>query len=106
SGAEGAGGGDAAEAGAPAGDQAAPVLYVGSVVVAAELHPDNLCRRRRAHNLSAGEQTFELLLRIRREAQRQFAIHVDDRAPHAATVPGEPGDQLLAGEAFRFLAPL
>src|SRR5439155_17299070 len=97
---------DSADAEAPAGDQAAPVLHVGSVVVAAEPHPDNLRRRRRAHNLSAGEQTFELLLRIRREAQRQFAIHLDDRAPHAAAVPGKPGDQLLAGETFRFLAPL
>src|SRR5207248_2397870 len=58
------------------------------------------------HNRSSRQQAFELLLGIRGEAQRQLAVHLDDRSPHAAAVPGEPGDQLLAGEAFRLLAPL
>src|SRR5438045_7977588 len=68
--------------------------------------PDNLRRRGGAHNRSSRQQAFELLLGIRGEAQRQLAVHLDDRSPHAAAVPGEPGDQLLAGEAFRLLAPL
>src|SRR5438045_4304773 len=52
------------------------------------------------------QQPFELLLRIRGEPERELAIDVDDRTPHAPAVLGEPADQLVAGEAFRFLAPL
>src|SRR4051812_14179730 len=53
--------------------------------------------RRRPTGSPAGlpEQLRQLLLRIRREPQRELAAHVDDRPPHASAILREPGDELL-----------
>jgi hypothetical protein len=49
-----------------------------------------------------GEQPPQLLLRVRRESQRELACGFDDRTAHPSAVFRQPGEQLLAGEAFSF----